>query len=251
MSDNRPKHSPIGASSMHRWKACPGSVELSRGLPNNPSIHAQEGTAAHELVGFALERAFSENRPTIEVLNDTIKALSVYTEYIEKLKGNNPCHIEHSFDMGDIFPDLYGTADCVIFDKSNKVLHIIDYKHGKGIPVEAKDNLQLSYYALGALTTLKYPCEKVNMTIVQPRCYHPAGPIRSWEVDLLYFIDFELELISAAKKTLEKNAPFKAGIHCQFCRAKPICKEKHSNALNEAKKQFTFYNDPKKEFTAI
>ena len=82
MSEIKPIHSSIGASSMYRWKNCPGSVKLSQGLPNRASIYAKEGSAAHEIVSLALERAFSENRPTIEVLNDTIKALSVYTNYI-------------------------------------------------------------------------------------------------------------------------------------------------------------------------
>ena len=249
--NDRPVHSSIGASSMYRWKNCPGSVRLSQGLPNKSNIYADEGSAAHEIVSLALERAFSENRPTVEVLNDIVKALSVYTTYIEKIKKDNPIHIEHSFDMGDIFPDLYGTADCVLYDKSTKILHVIDYKHGQGIPIEVTDNLQLSYYALGALTTLDYNCEKVTMTIIQPRCYHPDGHIRSWTVPSLYFIDFELDLIAAAKETKKKNALLAAGAHCMFCLAKAICPQKEKVAQADAKKQFGFYTDPKKEFDKV
>ena len=251
MSKIKPIHSSIGASSMYRWKNCPGSVKLSQGLPNRASIYAKEGSAAHEIVSLALERAFSENRPTIEVLNDTIKALSVYTNYIEKNKKDNPIHIEHSFDMGDIFPDLYGTADCVIYHKDTKILHVIDYKHGQGIPVEVVNNLQLSYYALGAMHTLAYPCQDVKMTIIQPRCYHPDGFIRSWTVSSLYFIDFELDLIAAAKETKKKKALLAAGAHCMFCLAKAICPQKEKIAQADAKKQFAFYTDPKKEFEAV
>lgn len=239
---------------MYRWENCPGSVALSEGLPNVSSVYAQEGTAAHELVGLALERAFSENRPAKEVMLDTVKALTIYTEYIEKLKGDNPTHIEHAFDMGDIFDNLYGTADCVIYEKDKKILHVIDYKHGMGIPVEAENNSQLSYYALGALHTLAYPCAEVQMTIVQPRCYHPMGPIRHWRVSALYFIDFELRLIKAAKQTLKKKAPLKAGGHCQFCLAKTTCPEKAKQSMNEAKKDFAaykFYDDPKKDFDKV
>jgi len=40
-------HSPIGASSMHRWSVCPGSVRLSSNVPSVSSSYADEGTEAH------------------------------------------------------------------------------------------------------------------------------------------------------------------------------------------------------------
>ena len=89
------------------------------------------------------------------------------------------------------------------------------------------------------------------MTIVQPRCYHPKGQIRSWKVSSLYFIDFELELIAAAKETKKKKALFAAGDHCMFCLAKPICPQKKKLAQSDAKKQFGFYKDPKKDFDKV
>ena len=33
---------------MYRWATCPGSVRLSKGIPNRSSKYAQEGTDAHE-----------------------------------------------------------------------------------------------------------------------------------------------------------------------------------------------------------
>lgn len=248
MTDSRPVHSHIGASSMSRWKNCPGSVELSREITNVSGVAAQEGTAAHEIVGLALMRAFSDNKPTREVLNDIIEALYVYTDYVESLKEKYPCHIEHSFDMDDIFPDLYGTADCVIYNKTDKILHVIDYKHGKGLPIDVENNLQLQYYALGALHTLPYHCAEVQMTIVQPRCYHPGGMIRSWRVSALHFIDFKLELIAAAKETQKKKAKLLAGDHCMFCLAKKTCPQKQKQSAETAKKELTFYRDPALDF---
>jgi len=251
-SDNKPKHSPIGASSMSRWAACPGSVALSKDQPNKAGVAALEGTAAHELIGLALERAFSRNIPTRTVLENTLKAVLVYADYCEKLKGEaNPYHIEHSFDMHTIHEGLYGTADFVAFDPIKRILHVVDYKHGEGLPVEVEDNMQLQYYALGALSTLGYICQAVSMTIVQPRCYHPAGPIRSWVVPSLHFIDFEADLVKAAKETKKKNAKLQAGSHCIFCPAKSICTEKHSDNVKSAKRDFNFYSDPKKDFEPV
>lgn len=251
----RPKHSPIGASSMHRWAVCPGSVRLSEGLPNTAGVAAQEGSAAHELVSLAMERAFSEGVSTLTIMKKTVEAVNVYSSYIESIRGENPYHIEHGFDLSSVHPMLYGTGDFVMFDISTRTLHVIDYKHGEGVPVEVKNNKQLQYYALGALLTLPYKPTHVQMTIVQPRIYHPEGPIRSWRVPAIHFIDFEADLIDAAKATEKKNAKIVAGSHCIFCPAKSICKEygsqAHKNNLERAKRDFNFYQDPKNDFEPV
>lgn len=247
---DKPKHSPIGASSMSRWAACPGSVKLSQGQPNVTSVAALEGTAAHDLIGLALERAFSENVPTRLVVEDVVKAVLVYADYVESLNCTNR-HVEHGFDMSSIFDRLYGTSDFTGYDEPERMLHVVDYKHGKGLPVEVEGNKQLQYYALGVLHTLPYRPTHVTMTIVQPRCYHPAGPIRSWTVPTIHFIDFRADLVEAAEKTLEKKAKLIAGDHCIFCRAKSICPETHKSNISGAKRDFKFYVNPNDDFQAV
>ena len=49
-------HSRIGASSMHRWSACPGSVVLSEGIESRSSDDAKLGTAAHALAEACLNQ---------------------------------------------------------------------------------------------------------------------------------------------------------------------------------------------------
>lgn len=60
-------------------------------------------------------------------------------------------------------------ADCILI--GGGVLHIIDFKYGKGVPVSAEGNPQLSLYALGAYEAYKilYPIERIELHIVQPR----------------------------------------------------------------------------------
>lgn len=248
---NRPKHSPIGASSMSRWSKCPGSIRLSRDLPNSAGIAAQRGTVAHEVIGLAMDEAFGKNVPTTDILRDYWDAITVYSSYIEKIKRDEPAaaiHIEHKFDLTELFPNLYGQGDCVIWNPYTQVLRMIDYKHGENIVVEVERNKQLSYYGLGAIMTLDYRPKWVELTIVQPRAYHPAGPIRSWRVPITYFIEFRNELLAAAKATQEPDAPLSAGDHCIFCPAKSVCTEKHNVAVGAAKREFNFYTDPKQDF---
>lgn len=258
MTDVRPKHSPIGASSMYRWARCPGSVRMSQGIESKSSIYAQWGTAAHEVVALALQEAFEKNITVREVLEDMVKHLSIYSDFIEKIKNDEPdtvIHIEHSFDMGALYPDLYGTADCVTYNERLSTLRVIDLKYGQGIVVEAEGNEQASYYALGALTTLPYKVKWVDIIIVQPRAYHPAGPIRTWRVPVTYFIDFQADLIDAAEKTKDPDAYLMAGEHCMFCPAKGFCEERQVKLREDDEKEnravFKHYSDPKDDFEML
>ena len=247
----RPKHSPIGASSRHRWSKCPGSIRLSKGIPDSVGRAAKEGSMAHELLAFAMENAFSKNISVKQELIKIMKDVLLHGEYVESIKKDNPCHIEHSFDMSNIFEGGWGTADTVIFDKEKSILHVPDFKYGENLVVEVKNNSQLEYYALGALLTLPYPCRWVQMTIIQPRAYHPDGPIRHWKVPALHFLEVEAKLIEEVEETKKKDAALCAGSHCIFCPAKLICPEKQNMGVTIAKKEFSFYNDPKKEFDVI
>jgi len=274
MKTPKPKHSVIGASSRYRWSRCSISVLLSEGLSNTSGLPAKEGSAAHELVGLAMERAFSKNVPTKEVIEKIVEALYVYTDYCESIKTPDTInHIEHSFDMSEkVYEGLYGTADFVCYNPKTQILHVVDYKHGENLVVEVENNLQLEYYALGALVTLGYPCRWVEMTIVQPRAYHPAGAVRHWRVPSLHFIDVQNSIVAEAKETKNKKAVAVVGDHCMFCKAKhQTCKVYEKKGMQTAKndfvkmnkdgttkksvkaytKQTSFYKDPKDEFQKV
>lgn len=255
------KHSKIGASSMYRWSACPGSVQMCdiSAVPSS-SIHAIMGTIAHEVAAFYLEKGYwplpDEFDLTMSELDDMAAAISVYTDYIARIKQkepNNTIHIEHSFDMEKIYPGAYGTADCVSYNPDDKYLKVIDYKHGKGLVVEVENNTQLLYYALGAISTLNYPFRAVELVVVQPRAFHPKGPIRNWIVGAEEILDFEADLIAAAKRTEEKKPKFKEGSHCFFCAAIHLCplSDKAKKAKMSKSMMPRFKSDPKKDFKPV
>jgi len=76
------------------------------------------------------------------------------------------------------------------------------------------------------------------MEIVQPRVEHPAGPIRSEEIDAIDLYDFSVDLIKYAKATEDPNAPLVAGEHCRFCPAAPTCEELHKQTQITAVTEF-------------
>lgn len=73
--------------------------------------------------------------------------------------------LEQRLDFSKYVPEGFGTGDCVII--SDKKLHIIDLKYGKGVPIQAEGNPQMRLYALGALETYDflYDIEEIDMCI--------------------------------------------------------------------------------------
>lgn len=235
-------HSHIGASSMERWATCPGSIRMSRGLKSVESKYAAEGTAAHDLAKMILDcelagQPFAYDQDGIDP--EMLEPVMVYVkEVLSDAKGNDVL-IEERCDLSQVHPGLFGTCDNITFVKAAKLLKVRDYKHGSGIPVEVKGNKQLRYYGLAALLSTDFPCEVVELTIVQPRVNHPQGPIRSERISSLELLEFAEELKNAALATERPDAPVVPGDHCRFCPAAGICPALRTKAQDLAKLEFS------------
>lgn len=129
----------------------------------------------------------------------------------------------------------FGTGDCVIV--SDGLLHIIDYKHGLGVLVSAEKNSQLSCYALGALDLFDgiYDITEVSLTIYQPRRENVSTYTMSKD-ELLTWADTVLS--PTAKLAYDGKGDFKAGDHCQFCKAKANCRKRAEYNLELARYDF-------------
>jgi hypothetical protein len=66
---------------------------------------------------------------------------------------------------------------------------------------------------------LKVGADKVVYGIVQPRCPHPDGPVRTETIDAMDLMEFADDLVKAAKATEDPNAPLVPGDHCRWCPA--------------------------------
>ena len=248
-------HSHIGASSSHRWMACPGSINLSQGIPRKSSVFAMEGTAAHRLAEMCLRDGLpAEDFNGIAILVDgrgfpvdegMVDAVQVYLDAIfADRRPGDVIAIEEKFDLGQFHPGLFGTNDCSIYRPDTGELIIYDYKHGRGVPVEVEANPQLLYYGLGAATAV--PGRRlidVELVVVQPRCPHPKGPVRRWQTDALDLLGWSADLVDAAVATEAPEAPIKAGHHCKFCPAEAICPAFYSLVLATAQAEFSDTGD--------
>ena len=132
-------------------------------------------------------------------------------------------------------PDSFGTGDCVIVADGR--LTIVDFKYGKGIPVDATHNTQLMCYALGALDAFDgiYTIDNVRLVIYQPRLENistdefPKAELIAWGRDVL---------APRAKQAYAGEGEFQAGDHCRFCPAKADCRKRAEYNLELAKYDF-------------
>lgn len=242
------KHAVLGASSAERWLACPGSVRMSEGLPNLTTMYAQEGTAAHALAERCLNKTLEPEVwlgaevEGVEVTEEMCQAVQVYLDYVHglRLKGRR-VWLETQFDLSDMDPpaEMFGTADCVAWAPQERLLEVVDYKHGQGVAVDAVGNPQVRYYALGACLRHRVVPKKIRTTIVQPRAHHPDGIIRSDELTWGELVRFKREvLFPGAERTLLPDAPLVPGDHCRFCPALARCPAQLGHAIEQAQLEF-------------
>lgn len=245
-------HAVLGASKASRWMACPGSIRLEDGLPDFKSEHAAIGTAAHEVAEMALQRGLpasfweGEEVEGVLVTEEMADAVQVYVDYVRSAKGTGWLRLEEQVSLELLNPPspMFGTTDAVIWNPATEVLHVVDYKHGQGVPVDAQGNPQLAYYALGTVLGLSVVPKEIVMTVVQPRAVHHLGPIRSWSITWDELRDFKDRLMAAAQATTRPDAPLAAGEHCRFCKAKPRCPAIKQLAVTTAQSEFDAFAPP-------
>ena len=243
-------HALLSASSSKRWINCPPSVRLEEGFPNESSVYAKEGTFAHSLCEFKVRKYLHERviRPqSDEFYSEEIDLITdVYFEFvvgvIEEMKNNGAqplVLVEERVDYSHVAPLGFGTADLLVIGKDENdrgILHVIDFKTGKGIFVDPDHNSQMMLYAIGALHAYGYiyPIEEVRMTIVQPR----LDNISTFECSRQELEEWGESIKPVAKMAFEGKGDQKTGDWCRFCRAKPVCRACAEEAMSLAREEF-------------
>jgi hypothetical protein len=240
-------HALLSASSSHRWLACPPSALRCANTPDKGSEYARQGTAAHALCQFKVERALGRNArdPTedLDYFDEEMDECSdQYCSYVmeqvseaEKHCADPAVFVEQRLDFSRWVPEGFGTGDCVIV--ADDILQIIDYKHGLGIVVNAEMNPQMMCYALGALEMFDgiYDINTVRMTIFQPR----RDNISTFEISKTELLKWADEVLApTAKLAYKGEGEYRAGDHCQFCAVKAACRTRAEYNLELAKYDF-------------
>ena len=235
-------HSRLSASSAKRWINCPGSLALIDRCPKQEqSIYAEEGTLAHKFAEDALAEQFKlSTKPVFtaeerELFTEEMQsAVNLYRDTIvadmDLLGGE--LLVEEKFELDHLHKDLGGTNDCIL--AAGSMLVVYDFKYGKGVSVEVRNNEQLLIYALGAIKKLNRKPDTVELVIVQPRAYHADGPVRRQVIYASQLIDFASMLRKRAAMTDSASAKLAIGDWCTFCPAMAICPEKQKEVQETA-----------------
>ena len=248
-------HAALSPSAAKRWCTCTPSARLNQKyndiFGDKSSEYAEEGTKAHALAELKLRKENGEINDFLygeqlkqlgDIPADMDRAVDDYVDAVltelysaRKIDPHAQLFIEQQLDMSEWIPECFGTSDVVIV--SEYALIVIDYKHGKGVPVSAIGNYQERIYALGAYAAFRdlYDFKHIKTMIVQPRLDSFTEEILSIE-ELLSWAD-EI-IVPAAQLAWKGEGIFVSGEHCRFCNIKAICRENVLNSLSVIQNMF-------------
>lgn len=226
------KHSLISPSNFERRLLCPGSLNAEKDLPETTSIYAEEGKLLHDRVNRLITGNIAWQSNLEKDQQDVVfNAAEYYFELVKKADVVIKEIHEKTFDLSFIYPEMKGTADSVLLTLSNETniydLHVIDYKFGKGIYVNAYENYQLVLYYLGVINDLKIEeitqgkKYNVHLHIVQPYKENSVWSLDTYEQLIWSDLEYFQEVAQKCYKSDAPRIPSKKA--CQFCKAKPTC----------------------------
>lgn len=206
MSEYHAVHSPSGAKKRF---ACPGSLAMEAGLPNEGNDYTDEGTAAHALASMCLKDGSHPSGYLGRVLHvvdgvyvpdadpitmpetaglrtytvdvEMAGKVNVYVQSVRKFAEGNTLDVEQALPVGHVSGEegATGTGDAIIVTADYKELQAHDLKYGMGVEVSAVENEQGLYYLSGALELHRAEFEAIGemperfrFVIHQPRLDH-------------------------------------------------------------------------------
>ena len=238
-------HAILSASSSHRWLNCNPSARLEQEFEDQETEAAAEGTAAHALCEHKLRKALKlrSKKPVSQYDCDEMDDYTNgYVQFVmeqlaqAKLTCPDPqVLIEQRLDFSCYVPDGFGTGDCLII--ASPRLHVIDFKYGLGVLVDAYQNPQMMLYALGALRIFDclYDITEVSMSIYQPR----RENVSTWTISVDELMDWaENTLRPKADLAYKGEGEYSPGSWCQFCKAAVKCRARAEEKLDLARFEF-------------
>ena len=247
-------HARFSPSSAERLIHCPPSLVLGEesGPEDNSTEYTAEGTEAHTLCEYLLKSELGEKEkdPRAGLKYYSAEMEECANEYkdevmsiYEQLRLSDPetlISVEQRVGFTEYVKDAFGTSDCLIV--GNGHMYVIDYKHGKGVPVSAegedgKGNAQLKCYGLGAYLAFAplYEIDDITLLVYQPRISNYSEYMLKPE-ELLRWAEEELK--PAAEKALNGEGEYACGSWCRFCKAKAVCRKRAEENLALARYDF-------------
>lgn len=171
-------------SSAGRWLSCPGSVDIVRTYPNEPSEASLKGDEAHTMLNTAMTFGIMPENKDIDL---TYSVMYAYEQIMDTVRSyDKSCELFTEVQLDIPETGEFGTADiCIVTDS---LIHVMDYKNGY-VPVDIHMNPQMMCYLLGAIA--RWGTRKsYKISVIQPNYTHADGMFRHYDVtqeDLAWF----------------------------------------------------------------
>lgn len=240
-------HAILSPSASNIWLRCTRAPRMCENIPDQQTDYARQGTQAHTLCQYKLEKALGydvkDPRAELDLLDEEMESCSDdYVQFVMQLltEMRQTCSdpvilIEQRLDFSEWVPGGFGYGDCILV--ADGAMHVIDFKYGEGVLVDARNNSQMMCYALGAINLLDnlYDISSVSMTIFQPR----RENVSTWTQDKFELFGWADSVLKpAADLAYKGEGTFCAGEHCRFCRARATCRARAEYNLELARYDF-------------
>jgi hypothetical protein len=248
-------HAEFSASGALRWLNCPGSIALSKGVPEPPeSKYAKEGTEAHTCLEFLLKNRKQLGQAlTIAKKKHPIDMVMHCQATAEVIIGHLSTDPDAEFlcetrvdSSSFTCPGQFGTVDAAVVSEFDR-LTVIDYKYGAGHAVDpegpdGRGHPQLVYYALGISETYGHNFHDVELVVIQPRAYHESGEkIRSHVMSIKELLNWSRRFKAGVWAAKQESPALLQGEWCRYCPAAFKCPELKQKAMTRA--QIVFSDD--------
>lgn len=217
------KHVTLNFYNSARWTRCAASAVPAPAVPGDPEPQSdaqREGIAAAWVADIVLrgdattaEDAQGETAPNGWIITeDMVHHVQGYIDHVQSHGGTPRSETALRWN------GVYGRPDAHVSDTGN-VLHIDDLKYGYKI-IEPEGNTQL---LLAACALVQPHHTEFNLTIYQPRPYHPAGPCRIWTLTRRQLEEWSLWLADRVTAAEEPNPVATPGEQCDYCPRRTCC----------------------------
>lgn len=226
-----PDHSKYSPSTLSRLLACPGSSVLVDELikeghipiESESSEYAARGTLLHDCVAQCLLKGVhdQELEPVDEAqVQECVGYAKALIATLPERVGRWDVELSTSLRPFGI-EDADGTSDFCVLNYESGGAHVVDWKFGSGVIVNAENNPQLMSYAAGVIP-LNSCIETVHLHIVQPAIDH-LSVVDIHMRDLINWVYTELApVITNLRFGVYHFNP--GPEQCRWCRARAHCR---------------------------
>ena len=259
--DEDHQHARLSPSASDRWLSCPASVLDIEAIPQTDrdpaSVYAEEGTICHALAEIRGRAHFGhitkvqakkevarwrkDNGVDLHTENEMWGHVDTWLAILQELFDEHPdsqIFFEQRLDTG--VPSSWGTTDAAIV--SPKHIHVVDFKYGAGVRVDAEGNSQLRLYGLGVLDEhdLFGRVEDITMVVVQPRI--DDGHISREQLTTKQLLKWRDKILPIAESALLPDAPY--GPSDKACRWCPLSGKCRAQLESIFEAEVDFESDP-------